>query len=1438
MLINSMFRTSLVSGLLALGVSALSAGQVAKSPNSASFAGKLNRSAFVQNKGQWDSRALFSGAANGMDFWVSKEGFVFQYLRTTKDKSSQWNGHAVGMTFEGANKFTAVGVNKKGIRQYVGGTSSVKTAGAFERVRLSNVYNGVDAVSYFENGTPRYDFIVKPGASPSSINLNFKGASSLNVVDPHKLEIGTVLGSRYQQGLFAYQMVGGKQVPVEVGFKQVDATHVKFNVGAYDKSKPLVIDPLVYGTYYGGDQGYDEVRGVAADSLGSVYLTGYTRSAIYPILFGPFGFATPTGNDAFISRLQGDAYNHDYSILIGGSGNEQGNFIQLDRAGNVFVVGNTTSANFSATPALAGNGNVWILRLAPDANTILTPLNGANPALLRLGNGIAPASISSISSFSMRKSAPPTGANMIRFTLTGQNTATGLPELGAPGIARNFYITYDYDSAANQYNLVTANSSYLATNGAPNTNVSVTGSSYDSNGNLFLNGTLTAPGNSDTAQGANPVWATTPGGYTNSRLQRATDIWVRKYSETGSLTWSNLLGGATADVTEGNFKTHQANGFDIGGTTCATDPAGNVYVLGRSSSFDFPRTRGVFGETFISGENYLTVTKISADGSTILYSTNLRNSGTLTASGIAVDPRGNAYVTGVVSGVYFINGTPPDPVEPNATTSFGNIPTRDPIRAAYTSPATPETRTNDGYLIILNADATDIIRGTYIGGDLDEGVFAPYVDNGGDAWVFGWVDTWRKYTVVSSTGTPTDRPNANGRTGGLAAGFITNLAFKQGAEPNIGQGVVNEAGYFLTGGFGEQGFGMQFRRDGFLLRFRESLPLISNLTLTPATIAGGDPAGLANVPSSTGTITLSAPAPTGGSTITLTVENPAIASFLPSSALSTTTVTVPQGSTTVTFPVYGRVVTSSQTTNVKADYSGNVAIAQLRVIPWLSSLVLTGTNVVGGNSTTGTVTIAAPAPAGGAVVTISSNNSSVVTFPGGNTVTVAPGATTATFAIDTNGVSVTTPVVITGTLLGVTSNATLTVEPARLLRVVFDQPSVAAGGTVTGHVVLNGEAGADMVIDMAVQGSPAGYSIAPTQVTVPAGATISNDFTLTTPFEAADTGRVVTATRRAGAVVIDGPVTGTVQVLALRVSSLVILTSPINSGGATTATVTLASAAPVGGAIVNLYSSRPDIANFVDTADVPISQIVIPAGATTATVNIRALFALNGAVNLTMTAYRGPSPTVPTLEANAPLRVNPLTYTLSVNPSEVVDGANATGTITISAPAIPGFVMDVFCDDPAVTLTPDPVAFTTGATTATFSIATPNVSVTKTVTISAQAGTLPVQSAALTIRALEVRSIQILPSTRVRQNTPIQIRITLNRNATVATSGVLSFSNATLVGLPTVGSTVNFTVNPGSNTAVVTLRTARVPRNLSTTVTAKVGPAAAPSVSTTLFVNR
>ena len=188
---------------------------------------------------------------------------------------------------------------------------------------------------------------------------------------------------------------------------------------------------------------------------------------------------------------------------------------------------------------------------------------------------------------------------------------------------------------------------------------------------------------------------------------------------------------------------------------------------------------------------------------------------------------------------------------------------------------------------------------------------------------------------------------------------------------------------------------------------------LSSLALSPTSVVGGS--------TSTGTVTLNAPAPSGGAVVSLSSSNSSVAS-VPAS------VTVASGSTKATFSITTYQVTSSTSVTINASYAGTTKMATLAVTVkalQLSSLTLNPTSVVGGNTSIGTVTLSAPAPNGGAVVSLSSSNSSVASVPA--SVTVASGSASATFTVTTRRPYYSTSVTISARYAGITRTARLTV---------------------------------------------------------------------------------------------------------------------------------------------------------------------------------------------------------------------------------------------------------------------------------------------------------------------------------------------------------------------------------------------------------------------------
>ena len=353
------------------------------------------------------------------------------------------------------------------------------------------------------------------------------------------------------------------------------------------------------------------------------------------------------------------------------------------------------------------------------------------------------------------------------------------------------------------------------------------------------------------------------------------------------------------------------------------------------------------------------------------------------------------------------------------------------------------------------------------------------------------------------------------------------------------------------------------------------LPAVSSLSLAPAGVIGG-------AQSSTGTVTLSGPAPAGDAQVMLSSNN-AAASVPPA-------VTVPAGSTSATFTIATSAVATSTPVTISASYGGGNVSASLTVqsvVP--SGLTLSPSSVTGAiSSPTGTVTLNGPAPSGGALVSLSSNNPAA-SVPA-NGMTIPAGATSATFAISTSAVATSTPVTISASYGGGSVSATLTVLAPVPSTLVISSTSVTGGtSSPTGMVTLNGPApagGAQVLLST----NNAAASV-PSSITVAAGAT-TGTFAIGTSAVATSTAVTISASFGGGTR------TAILTVLPPAVSSLTLNPNSVVGGplGTSTGTVTLNGPAPAGGSQILLSSNNA-------AASVPAS-VTVPAGATSATFTV------------------------------------------------------------------------------------------------------------------------------------------------------------------------------------------------------------------------------------------
>ena len=353
---------------------------------------------FIENRGQWDSQAVFLARSAGIDSWVTRGGIVYDFHRYQQRFNSREPGatlgHVIKMSFVGTSKEARIAPVRelRGRLNYFIGANRRKWATGvrrFAETRAEQIYGGVATRYYFDGGAPRYDLIVAPNADPSQIRMRFEGAGALSVLPSGALRIDTSLGPIEQRGLFVYQRAGPKITKVKCRMV-TDGKSVRFQVAGYDRSKPLVIDPLVFSTYVSGG-GYDDCDYFSLDSTGNIVVAGHASATEFPIAAGPYRIER-SGNvrtsNLFVAKLSQDGSSLLFGAYVGGTGTDRPYALALDSSGSPIVTGTTWSNDFPVTSGAfqkrksTAVNTGFVLKLRSDGQSLLfsTYLGGSGGA--------------------------------------------------------------------------------------------------------------------------------------------------------------------------------------------------------------------------------------------------------------------------------------------------------------------------------------------------------------------------------------------------------------------------------------------------------------------------------------------------------------------------------------------------------------------------------------------------------------------------------------------------------------------------------------------------------------------------------------------------------------------------------------------------------------------------------------------------------------------------------------------------------------------------------------------------------------------------------------------------------------------------------------------------------------------------------------------------
>jgi hypothetical protein len=754
---------------------------------------------FEPNQGQARAGIQYSALAQGYGIHLADHGIYLVYANQQSGSlvdhiKSQWLRQLLDASGDADTGARTVEL------ELLNGTSSIKWQGLeqlpgqsnyfrgsqpsqwhrrvphFARVSAKAVYPGIDMTFYDSAGKLEYDFAVAPGADPGRIRLLARGAGAPNVAADGTLEWKSSHGPLRLQPPVAYQDLDGHRQRVAATYT-VRGAAVGISLGDYDRKAPLIIDPVLdFSAVLGGDNSTWPM-GMAVDAQGNVYVSGFTCSAAYP---STAGSADPRGgadtgvvyacDDAFVTKLSADGTTLIYSTFIGGSSYDFGARLALDSAGEVYLTGGTSSADFPVTAGAyqtraAGGvcaiglfpcGDAFVSKLSADGSTLLysTYVGGTQ---IDFGAAIAIDSAGNAYVVGASNSADfPVSASAAQKTFNGASNTC----FHGQGMACLNGIAFKLSANGSQLLYAT----YL-TGTEQTIGMAI---AVDSAGEAYLAGSTAASDFPTTAGSFQPTAAFTFASQYHG--------FVGKLSADGSrFLYSTYIGGSGSDYV-----------LDL-----KLDSSGNAYLTGTTTSTDFPTTAGAY-QTSYGGSPaglaqlnppsgcFATITlqtpcgdvfvaRLNATGTALGFATYLGGAGGDSATSLSLDSAGDIWITGATVPATQVSGSPAPTPFPTTADAYLTTPRFGEYYGAFLAEMSP--------------NASQLLFSSLLMPGLSSVGTAVSVDSNGDIYLTGQI--YNSVGSITDGSGPLTTFNAyNGDTpGSTSVGGAYVMRFSTGAAP-------------------------------------------------------------------------------------------------------------------------------------------------------------------------------------------------------------------------------------------------------------------------------------------------------------------------------------------------------------------------------------------------------------------------------------------------------------------------------------------------------------------------------------------------------------------------------------------------------------------------------------------------------------------------------